>query len=275
MNGIITLKSELNKGSTFKIVLPDIQYLREYDPGIADIQIDIDNVVFEETRLLIIDDIDANRKYIIDALKETNIEVFSADNGLEGLNMIKEINPGLVLTDIRMPVMNGFELLEKVKVDKEISHIPVIAYTASVMQEQRDRIKKSLFAGFIAKPVRLTELYIELLQHIPYSLSDKNKPDPDIRPDANIKDIVNLNGLISALESTFMEKWKTIEKRQQITVVIQFGNELTGLGSTHNAMFIIKYGEALVRAAEEFNVKGILELVRQYPGLVSEINSSL
>ncbi len=64
--------------------------------------------------------------------------------------------------------MSGFEFLSAIKSNRKMKHIPVIAYSASVMKEQKEKIHKSEFAGLLIKPVSITDLYLELINILPY-----------------------------------------------------------------------------------------------------------
>jgi len=95
INGTISLHSELGKGSTFTVRIPEISYLRDFSKTIVDIQIDPSEIVFERAVILIADDVDHNRSYIRDALKNTNLKVVEAEADLIG-----ELSnlPGLIHT---------------------------------------------------------------------------------------------------------------------------------------------------------------------------------
>jgi len=72
--------------------------------------------------------------------------------------------------------MDGFELLEKLKGDVNLKQIPVIAYSASVLRAQKERIHNSEFAGLLIKPVNITQLYLALMNILPYKeLKDNHK----------------------------------------------------------------------------------------------------
>ena len=142
MNGTIELQSQLNEGSSFKIKIPEVSYLRDIEKRTEEIQLDITDIEFEKATIIVADDVEHNRKYLIDALKKTNIEIVEAEDGQHAFLLAKKIVPDLIITDIRMPVLDGFELLNKLKSNDGLKHIPVIAYSASVMKAQRDRIRE-------------------------------------------------------------------------------------------------------------------------------------
>jgi len=275
MNGTIELKSELNKGSSFRIKIPGVSYLRDFEKRTEEIQLDPAEIVFEKATIIVADDVEHNRKYLLDALSKTNIEIVEAEDGLEAFSLAKKIVPDLIITDIRMPVLDGFDLLKKLKNNKSLKHIPVIAYSASVMKAQRDKIRESEFTGLLIKPVKVTELYIELMNNLPYKSSKANKQEQSI-PESNLSEkISDLPGLIHSLDNRFKEIWMTFGIRQPIDEISDFGNQLERLGKNHNSSIVIKYGEELVCAADSFNIEAILNLIRKFPEIIELLKGTI
>jgi two-component system sensor histidine kinase EvgS len=268
MNGTIDLDSQLNKGSSFKIKIPGVSYLRDFEKRTEEIQLDPADIIFEKATILVADDVEHNRKYLIDALRKTNIKIVEAEDGQQAFSLAKRIVPDLIITDIRMPILDGFGLLNKLKSDDLLKHIPVIAYSASVMKAQRDRIRKSEFTGLLIKPVQVTELYLELMNNLPYKPIKAPVPEQSV-PEINLtKEISDLPGLIHSLDTRFKDVWMTFGIRQPIGEVRDFGNQLVKLGKDHNAVMITEYGKDLISAADSFNIEAILNLIRKYPGIV-------
>jgi len=108
--------------------------------------------------VLIVDDDPTNIRLLTSMLKIDGYHIIEAQNGKEALESLYSKNPDLILLDIMMPGMNGFEVCRALKQDKEQMMVPVIMVTA--LQEKEDRIK-AIEAGaddFISKPVDKTEL---------------------------------------------------------------------------------------------------------------------
>ncbi|MEX2428246.1 MAG: ATP-binding protein, partial [Bacteroidales bacterium] len=132
MNGTIKLSSALNQGTTFTIKIPDVAFLRDLEHQLPENHIDPRSVEFEDATILVADDIEHNRKFLLDALKKSRLKILEAKDGREAYRLAKKTIPKLIISDIRMPVMDGFKLLNKIKEDEQLKHIPVIAYSASV-----------------------------------------------------------------------------------------------------------------------------------------------
>lgn len=109
--------------------------------------------------ILIVDDILANRQLLVDLLTPMGFKLEEAENGREALKKIKSRHYDIVLSDVIMPYMSGYDLIKAVRADPEISKNCVIAISASIMQiskREKDQIKQ--FDGFIAKPVQTKEV---------------------------------------------------------------------------------------------------------------------
>ena len=106
-----------------------------------------------DMKFLIVDDFSTMRRIVRGLLKEigyNNAE--EAEDGSIALNMLKNGKFDFVVSDINMPVMNGFELLSAVKADDALKHLPVLMVTAEARKEDIVRAAKDGAAGYIVKP---------------------------------------------------------------------------------------------------------------------------
>jgi len=274
MNGTIDLSSRLNKGSLFKIKIPGVSYLKDFEEHIEENQLNPAEILFKKAVILIADDLENNRKYLRDVLKNTNLIIVEAENGKTALSLAKKMVPDLIITDIRMPVMDGFEFLDKLKNNEILKHIPVIAYSASVMKEQKDHILESKFAGLLIKPVLVKELYLELIRHLPFNKIKDSGTDKILPEIKHVKEISDLPGLIHILDTRIKDIWKTFEIMQPIGEVRDFGRECINLGNNFNSSVVVKYGEGLVNAADSFNIEVIIKLLKKFNGMIEGLKNS-
>jgi len=188
--------------------------------------------------------------------------------------MAKEIVPDLIIADIRMPKMDGFQLLNKIKAGKKLRHIPVIAYSASVIKAQKERIHNSEFASLLIKPVKVTELYLELMNILPYKSTKKTELVNQILEVDSDSKVIDLPGLIHSLSTDLNAIWKTFTVTQPIGGIRDFGTNLVQLGTDHNSRFIKDYGKQLINAADSYNIEAILKLIGNYSGIIEIIKDS-
>ncbi len=108
--------------------------------------------------VLIVEDNGKNLKLVRDILQAKGYETLEAGTGEDGIRLAQERHPDLVLMDIRLPGINGIEALAALRADASTKGIPVIAVTASVMQQDRRQITDAGFDGYVGKPIALREL---------------------------------------------------------------------------------------------------------------------
>jgi PAS domain S-box-containing protein len=272
MNGSISLISEAGKGSTFTVRLPGTVCMRDYENSQSDETVNPAEISFEGGLVLIIDDVRHNRTLLSDALKGTRLRTAEAENGLSGYELARQLLPDLIITDIRMPVLDGFGHLGKIKNDPLTQHIPVIAYSASVLKAQKERILGSSFAGLLIKPVRISDLYGALMKHLPYSRVENEAAADKPALSAVNAEIIDIDELIRILETDLSTIWQGFSVRQPINEIRNFGNRLIELGFRHKAKAVSAYGEELKATTENFNIEGILKLLHKFPELVSSIS---
>jgi len=104
-------------------------------------------------RLLVVEDNPTNLELLRYLLTHYGHEVTSASNGVEGARLTRELRPDIVLCDLRMPHLDGYGLLERVRADRALDDIVVIAVTAYSMPDDRKRVREAGFDGHLTKPI--------------------------------------------------------------------------------------------------------------------------
>lgn len=116
-----------------------------------------------EKEVLIIDDDSKNIFALSAVLKAKKFNCVSALNAMDGLNMLSNNEKiGVVLMDMMMPEMDGYEAIGRIKSDKVLKKIPIIAITAQAMDGDREKCLQAGADGYISKPVNVDELLILL-----------------------------------------------------------------------------------------------------------------
>lgn len=110
--------------------------------------------------ILIVEDNDKNRKLARDVLQVKGYRTIEAETAEAALELVATQIPELVLMDIQLPGMNGIQALAKLRDSPATQHIPVIAFTASVMPQDQHQIMAAGFDGFIPKPISVKEFVI-------------------------------------------------------------------------------------------------------------------
>ncbi|MEK7728643.1 MAG: ATP-binding protein, partial [candidate division KSB1 bacterium] len=165
MGGELHVRSELGHGSAFwfEIVLPASNTAgRNASP----LERNLLGYVGAQKKLLIVDDKKENRTLLVKLLAPLGFEMSEAGNGQAAVDALANAPADLVLMDLVMPVMDGFEATRQIRALPNCAHVPIIALSASVFEHNR---QESLTAGcsdFIPKPVRLDVLLEKLQTHL-------------------------------------------------------------------------------------------------------------
>jgi len=109
----------------------------------------------ELSLILIVEDNKKNLKLVRDVLQVKGYETLEAGTAEDGLKLARALAPDLILMDIQLPGMNGIDALKALRAEPATAAIPVVAITASVMQQDRQEIMRAGFIGFIEKPINL------------------------------------------------------------------------------------------------------------------------
>jgi two-component system, cell cycle response regulator DivK len=107
--------------------------------------------------ILIVEDNEKNLKLVRDVLQVKGFSTLEAGTAEDGIRLARESKPDLILMDIHLPGMNGIEALKVLRGAAATAAIPVIAVTASVMQQDRKQITEAGFDAYVGKPINLKE----------------------------------------------------------------------------------------------------------------------
>ena len=113
--------------------------------------------------ILIVEDNEKNMKLVRDILRHNGHTTIEAITGGEGVRLASETKPDLILMDIQLPDIDGIEALRRIREDRGLDAVAVIAVSASVMPDDQQKIISSGFDAFIMKPINLKQ-FVETVQ---------------------------------------------------------------------------------------------------------------
>ena len=116
--------------------------------------------------ILYIEDNPHNMRLVRKMLQTMSLTMLEAMDGMRGLRMAAEHRPDLILLDINLPDIDGLEVVQRLKADPSLAHIPTIALTANAMHGDREQCLASGFDGYLAKPIARMELKNILCQFL-------------------------------------------------------------------------------------------------------------
>jgi two-component system cell cycle response regulator DivK len=109
-------------------------------------------------RILVVEDNTTNLKLVRDVLQFAGFDVIEATTGEDGVELAARERPDLVLMDLQLPGIDGTEALRQIREMPEVGHVPILAVTAFVMDEDRRRAKRAGFDGYVEKPISVRAL---------------------------------------------------------------------------------------------------------------------
>ena len=107
--------------------------------------------------ILIVEDNEKNMKLVRDILRHNGHATIEAPTGGEGVRLASEQKPDLILMDIQLPDIDGIEALRRIRADRALDAVAVIAVSASVMPDDQQKIVTSGFDAFVTKPINLKQ----------------------------------------------------------------------------------------------------------------------
>lgn len=176
MSGDITFTSKPGKGSCFRfnVLLESVESSVEIEHQVSKQVIGLKPGT-GPFRVLVADDIPENRELMIRLLCPVGFEVQEAADGTEAIKIFETWAPHIVLMDLRMPVMDGYEAIQKLRTTEVGRAIPIVAVTASVFEDNKKQVMQIGADAFLRKPFRPEELFAEIgkLLNLHYVFADK------------------------------------------------------------------------------------------------------
>lgn len=266
MNGDIKLVSSENKGSSFFIILNDVKIARSKKE--LENKTHVSTIEFERSDILLVDDIDLNRKLIIESLQDKNITFYEASNGKEAIELLKDKKPDLILMDIKMPILDGIEASKIIKKDNRYKDIPIIALTASVRAKKLEQLNE-LFSGYLTKPVGNDTLIEEISRFIPHKVNKEEIIKSNEKPlkiDEHIKDIFK-----DEFQKSLKDYWKEASQGCSLEDIQEFTNRLDNFAKIYKQNSLKQFVKSLNIAIENFDIESIESLIKRFSKFIKEI----
>lgn len=164
LGGDIEAKSSPGKGSKFYFTIPtsEASLCTAEEAQAKGEQEEVED--FEQKQILLVEDVEINRNIILQYLRKWwNLEPDEAENGEQALEMVRRKKYDLILMDLRMPVMNGYEASRKIRELQDYKEIPVLAFTADTRENLKD---SHIFEDTIFKPFEPADLKSKIIKYL-------------------------------------------------------------------------------------------------------------
>ncbi len=116
--------------------------------------------------ILIVEDNEKSLKLVRDVLQHKGYRTLEATTGGEGVRLAREAKPDLVLMDIQLPDLDGISALRQLRADASLAGTPIVAVSASVMPDEKQKIVASGFDGYITKPINVKQFIETVERHL-------------------------------------------------------------------------------------------------------------
>lgn len=265
LNGKIEVKSKLNQGTTFILKFRSLKTVEEHrkmDGNAEPKKIKTEQKSTKNKKILIVDDNDANLELLEAYLTDYKFDVLKAINGSDALEIAAKQKPGLVIVDILMPGIDGFEFTKRLKQQNDLKNIPVIAQTAHINIESNTED----FEGIITKPIEEEKL-MELVNRFfkTNSIIEDKKPNTtntEQQHTYNFSDFnENLIYELVALKDD-VEKSKKFFNMGKIDIL---ANNIRTIAEKYSSTELIKYSNELKVAGRNYDIEQIKELLDKFP----------
>ncbi len=167
MGGSIKAKSQLNRGTSFSLNFSEIEISQQHAISTEGLK-EVEEIEFNQQTVLAVDDVPFNRDVVKKVLTKHNLKVVVAENGAEAILIAQRTHPDLIIMDIRMPIMDGYQASEVLKTSSDTKDIPIIALTASTGSEVLDEEHENFFDGVLPKPIKAKLILGELSKYLDY-----------------------------------------------------------------------------------------------------------
>ncbi|MEM7181434.1 MAG: ATP-binding protein [Spirochaetota bacterium] len=272
MGGQLTLESTFGKGSVFSIELLDVAVASTSQNEVHTPDLSIDPTGFLPATVLVVDDIQANRKLVRGIIQKTQVKVLETNSGERAIAYAKKYQPDLIFMDIKMPGMDGFTATAKIKAELDI---PIVALTASAMIEDRSKVEQSRFDGYLKKPVQMSEIYLEMSKFLPHKDVDKTVEQASTASNSYEVDETALAKILPEVVNLLDAKWESVYQKNNINMIKDFAKEVQFLNQDTKYPPLLEFSENLMRYTDTFDIINLQQELNQFPEIVEALKLQL
>ena len=266
MGGNIQLKSEKGIGSTFTIQLPGVRKLQSVRPLVEEAGIASKRLKFKPATILAVDDVPSNLDLIVSLLSGQPFNVITARDGREGLMKAQALKPDLILMDIRMPEMDGFEATRKIRETESLRNVPVIAWTASILGSES---LPDDFNALLFKPIHQDKVFQVLARYLPHEEQIEDMAESTVdQGELTEADMETLQSHAADLQELFGAKTAALIEVMEINEMETLLVSLREYASDHGIRALTPLIDRLGDDVERFDLDRITLDLRELEALI-------
>ncbi len=281
MNGEIGIRSTFGHGSQFEVRLHHVAVSTRMEEHSSETR-SVKPPKFKPAVVLVVDDVEMNRQLIKEYFMGTNLTIMEAENGREGVNVAATERPDLILMDLRMPDMDGYDATRIIKEHDELYDIPIIALTGSTLADESRRMAKLGFADALRKPIERAVLFGAVARYLPLEStavkkkaksnvkSDKEKVEKDNSKDPGTTEmqVMQKRILLEELRGVLWNEWEELKDSGDLQLVQEFAERLADRAEEHQVETLNSYALFLQGLVAQFDLQGLQNQLSAYPSLV-------
>jgi len=263
MEGDIKVESKIGKGSEFIVILNNVKMAEPLSVELRRTSTKNYDYKYNHAKILLVEDNVLNRQVFSGYLEKYDFEITEAQNGQQALDILKDFKPDLIFMDLRMPVMGGIEATQKIKNKARLKYIPVIALSASMINNYAENEIK-LFDDVLLKPITKQDLISVLAKFIDHEPLKKNPitvktktPDDYQALSVNKMNHKNKEELILIFNKKINPLLDNLKDFVDIEETKKLGEILMETGVHLKVKQLSQTGEKLNSLANQFKIKNI------------------
>jgi signal transduction histidine kinase/ligand-binding sensor domain-containing protein/DNA-binding response OmpR family regulator len=274
LNGTLRVESEAGKGSIFYFEFPGVKIADASGVVPVGEEVGLDLRQLKPSTILIVEDHSLNRSLLAAYFEGTGHRLIMATNGREAVELTRDQTPDLILMDIRMPEMDGWEASRIFKSDPRFKSVPIVIITASILADEASE-HLGLHDAFLRKPVSRAELARVLASFLP-RIEREETVRPGIGEEAGPaaasgKAVRVSPELLALLDQESTEVWERLCDRPNIAQIKKFAVRLEKWGSDYEALELLRFAQKLHRQADQFDLEGLFQTLRRFPRICEEL----
>jgi len=277
MGGRIELESEPGQGSEFWIVYDSVDVaatLPETDSG----AVMTEEIELPPAAILVADDVPYNRALLKAYLPDPSLTLIEAANGEEVLEHVRQDHPDVILMDMTMPVMDGYETVKQLKANPDSARIPVIAITASEVADTRTHTEAMGCDGYLIKPVSRLQLLREMAKFLPKRVPAP-KPEAAAPAPAEQPPVPEIHArwpeLLERLKNECLPQWQEVREKMYMKHVRALAKQVNALGQEYQADALQAWAGELQREAKQQDLQKISETLAEFSRLLDSIEAAV
>lgn len=253
MNATINVSSQLGKGSEFSFTI-DLPLVKDWEQ--CYVTLGSKHIIGYEAdqrySILIVDDHWENRAVLLNVLEPLGFTVIEAQNGKEGLEKLYSSRLDLVITDLVMPVMDGFEFLKQIRETENLAETTVIVSSASVSQLDQQMAFNHGGNDFLIKPVNVQDLFRQLATYLKLEWVYESSAE-------GLDEIEPLSADLILPPKSMLESLIELAQRDNVTILQQRVEQLTSTDRKYR-----NFANSILEFAQRFETEEIENLLHEY-----------